>query len=113
MPHIVCHYSLDQSMPPLSEILLELHRAAAATGIVKAEDLKIRAQAFDNYLVAGEAKSFFHVSFYMIVGRTPQQKEALSVAIRKKLVELLLHTYSISIDVRDMDAVAYKKHLKF
>lgn len=113
MPHIVCHYSPGESMPPVHQILSELHRAAAATGIVKAEDLKIRAQAFDNYLVAGEARSFFHVSFYLIVGRTPHQKEALSVAIRKTLVELLFLTYSISVDIRDMDAVAYKKHLKF
>lgn len=99
-------------MPPVREILLQLHRAAASTGVVRAEDLKIRAQAFDDYLVAGEQKSFFHVTLYMLAGRTPQQKEALSVEIRKALVELLTDAHSLSVDIRDMDPDAYKKRLK-
>src|ERR1700760_1619366 len=82
LPHIVCHYSADHRMPPVGEILLALHEAAASTGVVKAEDLKLRAQAFDDYLVAGERKSFFHVTLYMLAGRTPAQKETLSVGIR-------------------------------
>lgn len=96
----------------MRQVLLELHRAAASTGVVKADDLKIRAQAFDDYLVAGEARSFFHVTLYMLAGRTSEQKESLSVAIRKALVELLEDTYSLSVDIRDMDPEAYKKHLK-
>jgi 5-carboxymethyl-2-hydroxymuconate isomerase len=112
LPHIVCHYSAGQRMPPVREILLQLHRAAASTGVVRAEDLKIRAQAFDDYLVGGEQKSFFHVTLYMLAGRTPQQKEALSVEIRKALVELLKDAHSLSVDIRDMDPDAYKKRLK-
>ena len=77
-----------------------------------AEDLKIRAQAFDDYLVAGEERSFFHVALYLLAGRTSQQKELLSVEIRKVLVELLGDTYSLSVDIRDMDPDAYKKRLK-
>ena len=111
MPHIVCHYSVGQRMPPVRDILLVLHHAAASTGIVKAEDLKLRAQAFDDYLVAGEQKSFFHVTLYMLAGRTRQQKETLSVEIRKALVGLLADTRSLSVDIRDMDPDAYKKRL--
>jgi 5-carboxymethyl-2-hydroxymuconate isomerase len=99
-------------MPPMREILLALHHVAASTGVVKAEDLKLRTQSFDDYLVAGEQKSFFHVTFYMLAGRTPQQKETLSVEIRKALVARLADTHSISIDIRDMDPDAYKKRLK-
>jgi len=98
-------------MPPVREILLELHRVAASTGVVRADDLKIRAQAFDDYLVAGEARSFFHISLYMLAGRTPHQKQLLSVELRKKLSELLADTYSLSIDIRDMDPDSYKKRL--
>jgi 5-carboxymethyl-2-hydroxymuconate isomerase len=99
-------------MPPMHQVLLGLHRAAASTGVVKAEDLKIRAQAFDDYLVAGEERSFFHVTLYLLAGRTSQQKESLSVEIRKVLVELLGDTHSLSVDIRDMDPDAYKKRLK-
>jgi 5-carboxymethyl-2-hydroxymuconate isomerase len=112
LPHIVCHYSAGQKMPPLRETLLALHHAAASTGVVRAEDLKLRAQAFDDFLVAGEQKSFFHVTLYMLKGRTPQQKETLSVEIRKALVERLADTDSLSVDIRDMDPDAYKKRLK-
>ena len=99
-------------MPPIGEVMMAIHLAAASTGVVKAEDLKIRAQAFDDYLVAGEAQSFFHVSLYLLTGRTPQQKEALSVELRSTLAKLLENTHSISIDIRDMDPDAYKKRLK-
>jgi 5-carboxymethyl-2-hydroxymuconate isomerase len=112
LPHIVCHYSAGQKMPSMPEILLALHHAAASTGVVKAEDLKLRAQSFDDYLMAGEQKSFFHVTLYMLAGRTSLQKEALSVEIRKALVELLTDTHSLSVDIRDMDPDAYKKRLK-
>ena len=91
---------------------MAIHLAAAATDLVKAEDIKIRAQAFDDYLVAGKAQSFFHVSFYLLAGRTPQQKETLSVELRTVLSKLLENTHSISVDIRDMDPNAYKKRLK-
>jgi 5-carboxymethyl-2-hydroxymuconate isomerase len=111
VPHIICHFARDQKMPPIRDVLSMLHRVAAATGVVKAEDLKSRAQAFDDYLIAGERKSFFHVAFYLLAGRTPAQKERLSVDLRAGLVELMPEVYSISIDIRDMDPVAYKKRL--
>jgi 5-carboxymethyl-2-hydroxymuconate isomerase len=111
MPHLVCHYSASTDMPPMQDIMPALHRAAASTGVVKAEDLKIRAQPFTDYLVSGEPRSFFHLSLYLLAGRTSEQKERLSVALRQELAELLPYIYSISIDIRDMDPEAYKKRL--
>ena len=111
MPHIVCHYARDQKMPPIRDVLSMLHRVAASTGVVKAEDLKSRAQAFDDYLIAGEPKSFFHVSFYLLAGRTPAQKERLSIDLRQAMAEMMPEVHSISIDIRDMDPDAYKKRL--
>lgn len=92
-------------------MLSTLHRAAASTGVVKADDLKSRAQAFDDYLIAGERRSFFHVTFYLLAGRTPAQKERLSVALRQGMTEMMPEVHSISIDIRDMDPDAYKKRL--
>lgn len=111
MPHIVCHYSATPDMPPIRDIMQALHRAAASTGVVKAEDLKIRALPFADYLVAGEQRSFFHVSLYLLAGRTPQQKEHLSTELRHTLAGMLTHVHSISVDIRDMDPQAYKKRL--
>ncbi|MBB5054072.1 5-carboxymethyl-2-hydroxymuconate isomerase [Afipia massiliensis] len=111
MPHLVCHYSTSPDMPPMQDVMLALHRAAASTGVVQAEDLKIRAQPFTDYLVAGEQRSFFHLSLYLLAGRTPEQKEHLSTELRKALAGLLIRVHSISVDIRDMDPQAYKKRL--
>lgn len=90
---------------------MALHHAAAATGVVNAEDLKIRAQGFDDYLVGGEPRSFFHVTLSMLAGRTPEQKRLLAVELRRVLGDLLSRTYSLSVDIRDMDPDCYKKRL--
>jgi 5-carboxymethyl-2-hydroxymuconate isomerase len=95
----------------MRDVMLALHRAAASTGVVLAEDLKIRAQPFADYLVAGEQRSFFHLSLYLLAGRSPEQKEHLSTELRKVLTGLLTSIYSISVDIRDMDPQAYKKRL--
>ncbi|MGD9838091.1 MAG: 5-carboxymethyl-2-hydroxymuconate Delta-isomerase [Afipia sp.] len=111
MPHIVCHYSVTPDMPPMRDVMRAIHEAAAATGVVKADDLKIRALPFADYLVAGREQSFFHVSFYLLAGRTPEQKETLSIGLRAALADVLPKVQSISIDIRDMDPQAYKKRL--
>lgn len=48
----------------------------------------------------------------MLAGRTPEQKEALSIALRQTMVEHCADITSLSVDIRDMDPVAYKKRLK-
>ncbi len=47
----------------------------------------------------------------MLEGRTPEQKVVVSEALRVVMVRLLPHTKSLSVDIRDMDTVAYKKRL--
>jgi 5-carboxymethyl-2-hydroxymuconate isomerase len=48
-----------------------------------------------------------------LLGGLPSRRSSWSVAIRKALVELLEDTYSLSVDIRDMDPEAYKKRLKW
>ncbi|KIZ40051.1 MULTISPECIES: 5-carboxymethyl-2-hydroxymuconate Delta-isomerase [Rhodopseudomonas] len=111
MPHIVIEHSghADFNAPSL---MRALHDAAAATGVVQAADLKIRVIPYSDYLVAGARDSFCHVCVSMLEGRTPEQKVAVSEALRAAMVRLLPDTKSLSVDIRDMDAFAYKKRLK-
>ena len=112
MPHIVIEHSTDgHAHFDATALMRALHDAASNTGVVQAADLKIRAMAFADYLVAGTRDGFCHVSLYLLEGRTPEQKVMLSEALRSVLVELLPHTQSLSVDIRDMDATAYKKRL--
>ena len=112
MPHIVIEHSTDGHAGfDAAALMRALHDAAASTGVVQAADLKIRAIAFDNYLVAGKRDGFCHVTLSLLEGRTPEQKVRLSEALREAMVRLLPRTKSLSIDIRDMDATAYKKRL--
>ena len=112
MPHIVIEHSTDgHAHFDTPALMRALHDAAAGTGVVQAADLKVRAMAYENYLVAGTRDGFCHVSLYLLEGRTPEQKVMLSEALRAVLVELLPQTQSLSVDIRDMDAVAYKKRV--
>ena len=112
MPHIIIEHSTDgHGSLDAASLMQSLHDAAAATGVVQAADLQIRATAFEHYLVAGRRDGFCHVSLYLLEGRTPEQKVLLSEALRAAMVRLLPATKSLSVDIRDMDAVAYKKRL--
>lgn len=113
MPHLViahstaghgCHFDV-------AALMIALHRAAAATGVMQAADIKVRAVPYDHYLVAGKPDGFCHVSVYLLEGRSPEQKVAVSEALRAELNRLLPATRSLSVDIRDMDAHAYKKRL--
>ena len=112
MPHIVIEHSTEgHAHFDAAALMRALHDAAAGTGVVQAVDLKIRAVAYADYLVAGTRDGFCHVSLYLLEGRTPEQKAMLSEALRTAMVALLPQTKSLSVDIRDMDAVAYKKRL--
>jgi 5-carboxymethyl-2-hydroxymuconate isomerase len=112
MPHIVIEHSTDgHARYDTTALMRALHDAAAGTGVVQAADLKIRAIAYSDYLVGGQRDGFCHVSLYLLEGRTPEQKVLLSEALRAAMVALLPQTKSLSVDIRDMDAVAYKKRL--
>lgn len=113
MPHLVIDYSGDRlGRDRIAVIMEKLAITAAATGVMSGADIKVRARAFDDYLVAGLRDSFVHLAVYMLAGRTPEQKVALSVALRQTLVEHCFDIASLSVDIRDMDPIAYKKRLK-
>lgn len=113
MPHIVIEHSSEGhgGLFDATRVMEALHDAAAATGVIQAADIKARTLAYANALVARQRDGFCHVTLSMLEGRTPAQKVALSEALRAALAALLPHTKSLSVDIRDMDAVAYKKRL--
>lgn len=89
-----------------------LFQAASQTGVMKPEDIKVRARSYDDFLVAGRKDSFVHLSVYLLAGRTSEHKVKLSEQLRSTMVELCPDVVSLSVDIRDMDPVAYKKRLK-
>jgi len=113
MPHLVIEYSEGAlARDDVTGLMEALFEAAWRTGIMKAEDVKVRACVYDDFLVAGKRDSFVHLSVYLLEGRSPDQKVELSTSLRRTMTERCPDVVSISVDVRDMDPVAYKKRLK-
>lgn len=113
MPHLVIEYSdgaLDQ--PAVACLMQCLAETASRTGVMKAEDIKVRATSYRDFRIAGTQDSFIHLSVYLLAGRTPEQKETLSISLRRMMTELCPEVISLSVDIRDMDPAAYKKRLK-
>lgn len=113
MPHLVIEYardSLDEER--VTRLMERLFWAAGQTGVMKPEDIKVRARGYDDFLVAGRKDSFVHLTVYLLAGRTSEQKVKLSEQLRATIVESCPDVVSLSVDIRDMDPVAYKKRLK-
>ena len=113
MPHLVIEYSEGAlNRAEVEQLMFELASKASNTDVMKAEDIKVRARAYDDFIVAGKRDSFVHLSVYLLSGRTPDQKVLLSTQLRESMERLCPEVTSLSVDVRDMDPVAYKKRLK-
>jgi len=112
MPHFVIEFSRSvENRYDVSEIMEVAFDAGVSSSIMKAEDIKVRAIAYDHFRLDGGMTSFFHLGAYLLAGRTPQQKEHFSTLIRSRLADHFPAIESISIDIRDMDPIAYKKRL--
>ena len=112
MPHFVIEYSRDvEEQVDLSDLLDATYEVGAASGVMKPEDIKVRARAYEHFRMAGPGDNFVHTTIYLLEGRTNEQKEKLSIALRAVQVNLLPAVISISIDVQDMNDAAYKKRL--
>jgi 5-carboxymethyl-2-hydroxymuconate isomerase len=113
MPHLVIEYSSDAlDKDAVTSLMERISATAWQTGVMRAEDIKVRACGYDDFLVAGKSESFVHLSVYLLLGRTSEQKVKLSEQLRATMMELCPDVISLSVDVRDMDPLAYKKRLK-
>lgn len=112
MPHFIIEYSRDlEESVDIDALMQTTFDVAVASGIMNPEDIKIRALSYSHFRLEGCGKSFVHASCKLLAGRTTEQKVRLSKLLRQSLADLLPYVYSISVDVIDMDAEAYKKRL--
>ncbi|HEX7821638.1 MAG TPA: 5-carboxymethyl-2-hydroxymuconate Delta-isomerase [Sphingobium sp.] len=110
MPHLVIELSREVFDPNSAQGLLSaLHDAAAGTGVVQAQDLKLRIVPIDIALVGRFDDPFVHLTFALLAGRSPEQKLALSTSMLGVLCERFPAIERCSVEIREMDAPSYKK----
>lgn len=110
MPHLVIELSreaLDSNAA--GGLLAALHDAAVRTGIVEAQDLKLRIVPIDFAQVGGFDEPFVHLTFSLLAGRSPDQKLELSRSVLGVLCEWFPAIERCSVEIRDMDPLSYKK----
>jgi 5-carboxymethyl-2-hydroxymuconate isomerase len=112
MPHFVIEYAREVGQQiDLSKLLEVTHQVGASSGLMMPEDIKIRALPFDHFRMACTKDTFVHTTIFLLEGRTDEEKEKLSITLRSEQAKLLPSVTSISIDIRDMNDITYKKRL--
>src|SRR5690606_34146848 len=112
MPHMVMEYSRSlEGLVDLRKMMDLAFEAGVRSEVMKAADIKVRAIPYDHVRLEGGLETFLHVSVFLLSGRTPEQKEHVSILMRDSLADAFPMIGSISIDIRDMDPVAYKKRV--
>ena len=110
MPHFVIEDS-DPIMPApdIEGMITALHEAASRTDVLVPFNIKLRAIGYRHFRLNDSSASFVHLTVSLLECRTPEHKEGLAIACRAALVATCPQADAISVDIRDMEAFAYKK----
>ncbi len=112
MPHFVIDYSQDvETRYDIDKVMQIAFDTGVASGVMQAVDIKVRARCFAHHRTAHPGDSFLHVAVFLLDGRTDDQKQTISLLLRENLVAYLDQVTSVSVDIRDMNRVAYKKRV--
>lgn len=110
MPHFVIEYSRSlESAYDLKKVMDVAFDAGVRSGVMKSEDIKVRAMPYDHARLGDGKETFLHVNVFLLAGRTSEQKEHVSTLLCDRLADSFPAIGSISIDIRDMDPAAYRK----
>ena len=108
MPHFVldCSNTVIKSQSPES-IMQLVYNAAESTGLFDPEDIKVRINPFEHYMVGNAKDDFIHIFGNIMEGRTTEQKANLSKRIVSELKALFPEVPIISINIRDFEKATY------
>ena len=84
-----------------------VYDAADASGLFAPGEIKVRINAFDQFLLAKGKKNFIHVFGNIMEGRTSDQKADLSRRVVAALKEMFPDVPIISMNIRDFEKAAY------
>lgn len=108
MPHCLIEGSRTlQALLDPDELVRLVHDTAAASALFKPGEVKVRLNLYEHYCVGGEQADFIHLIFFILAGRTDEQKKHLSMMLVRALVQRLPGVEVVSVDVRDIAREAF------
>lgn len=111
MPHCVIEYSKDL-IPKIkmSSFMAGLREVIVGSDLFNPEAIKIRALAYEDYLLSDRYEFFVHIDLKILEGRTDSQKEALAKAVQEYALSITENSpVALSTEVIDMDKKSYQK----
>lgn len=112
MPHfIIEHYNALKCDGDRQKAMQVTAECGASCGFICPNDIKVRLIPIVDFLALDGRRSFIHITVRLLEGRAATQKVSLSEALRDAFDNNYPEIESLSIDIVDMDANAYKKRL--
>lgn len=117
MPHIIIEHSA--SIQTDSETLRNIaFEACEQSGLFASKDIKTRVKSYDIFQIGKQIgknntqkSHFVHVTVKIMPGRTTEQQHELAQNILGKLTALNLSDCSHSVEIIELNATAYCKHI--
>lgn len=110
MPHCMIEYSQSlESLLTTDALLKAVYHGVDTAELFKASHIRVRALAYQHYLLGGECHDFIHVTVRLHQGRNPDQKKQLSESVLAGLQTLGLRSVSITVELVEMDTASYAR----
>ena len=108
MPHFILDCS-DSILDNYTEedLMPSIHHAANSSNLFVENEIKVRINPYQKYLVGNKSADFIHVFAHIMQGRTTEQKAMLSKIIVSKLAALFPNIENIAINVSDFEKATY------
>jgi len=84
-----------------------VYKTAESTGLFDPQDIKVRINPFEHYMIGNTKDDFIHIFGNIMEGRSTEQKADLSRRIVSELKALFSEVPIISINIRDFEKATY------
>ncbi len=108
MPHFIIDCSEEiLDFHPEEEIIAQIHETANASALFDENDIKVRVNPYQKYVVGNKREPFIHVFSSIMEGRTTEQKAQLSRTIVEKLVKMFPSVKNIAMNISEFEKATY------
>lgn len=112
MPHLVIEHGNALNTLESKKRAMQLGaKAMSECGFISEKDIKVRIRDCEDFLFLDGRESFIHCTVRMLAGRSDDQKESLTIALREEYEHAFPNVSSLSFEVCDMCPASYKKRL--
>ena len=108
MPHFIidCSDNIITSKTP-NEIMQKVYDTAVSSTLFDPEDIKVRINPYEFYVLGESKDSFIHVFANIMEGRNSHQKSMLSKSIVAAMKLMFPDVPIISMNIRDFEKDSY------